>query len=335
MATTFDTFVNNAHATLAGAYTPGSGSLTLTAGQGAQFGSTFPIRVTLITAATYRTSSEVSAIYTVSGRSTDTLTGVAVAEGTTDQAFAADTVVELRFTAAEANMISTAINTLQNAGYGPGTVTSVSWTGDGTIFTAGADTPVTTSGTLTPASLISQPVNRVLAGPGTGSTAAAPTFRALVSADLPATPSLTGLTASGAVSAGSLSIASGNFSVDSHGHLITAGSTPSFVAGAGAGTSPTISIVGNDVCGQINVTPGSGSTGSSTVATITFAAARAAAPRVVLVFPQNYAAYGALAANKVYCNQSSLLTTGWILTNDGSTALTPGTNYIWGYLVIG
>ena len=35
-----------------------------------------------------------------------------------------------------------------------GTVTSVSWTGDGTIFTASADTPVTTSGTLTPASLM-------------------------------------------------------------------------------------------------------------------------------------------------------------------------------------
>ncbi len=67
---------------------------------------------------------------------------------------------------------------------GSGTVTSVSWTGDGTIFTASADTPVTTSGTLTPASLIAQTANYVLAGP-TSAGPTAPTFRALAAADLP------------------------------------------------------------------------------------------------------------------------------------------------------
>jgi trimeric autotransporter adhesin len=70
-----------------------------------------------------------------------------------------------------------------SGGSGSGTVTSVSWTGDGTIFTASADTPVTTSGTLTPASLISQAKNTALWGPTTGSNAA-PTFRAAVQADL-------------------------------------------------------------------------------------------------------------------------------------------------------
>ncbi|HMF38312.1 MAG TPA: hypothetical protein VKF17_16835 [Isosphaeraceae bacterium] len=69
---------------------------------------------------------------------------------------------------------------------GSGTVTSVSWTGDGVIFTASADTPVTTSGTLTPASLIAQTANTFLAGPSTGS-ALAPTFRAVAVADLPTT----------------------------------------------------------------------------------------------------------------------------------------------------
>jgi hypothetical protein len=72
------------------------------------------------------------------------------------------------------------------AGSGTGTVTSVSWTGDGTIFTATADTAVTTSGTLTPASLIAQVENTLFAGPATGSNAA-PTFRALAAADLPTT----------------------------------------------------------------------------------------------------------------------------------------------------
>ena len=65
-------------------------------------------------------------------------------------------------------------------------MTSVSWTGDGTIFTATADTPVTTSGTLTPASLIAQTAHYVLAGP-TSAGPTAPTFRALAAADLPTT----------------------------------------------------------------------------------------------------------------------------------------------------
>ena len=73
-------------------------------------------------------------------------------------------------------------------GIGSGTVTSVSWTGDGTIFTASADTPVTTTGTLTPASLIAQAKNTFLAGPSSGSNAT-PTFRALAAADLPLTQS--------------------------------------------------------------------------------------------------------------------------------------------------
>jgi len=67
-----------------------------------------------------------------------------------------------------------------------GTVTSVSWTGDGTIFTATADTAVTTSGTLTPASLIAQTKSTVLAGPTSGGSAA-PTFRALLASDFPTT----------------------------------------------------------------------------------------------------------------------------------------------------
>ncbi len=68
---------------------------------------------------------------------------------------------------------------------GTGTVTSVAMTGDGVVFnSAVSGSPVTTSGTLAP-SLHTQASNLVLAGPTTGS-AAAPTFRALVTADMPA-----------------------------------------------------------------------------------------------------------------------------------------------------
>jgi hypothetical protein len=63
-------------------------------------------------------------------------------------------------------------------------VTSVSFTGDGVLFTATPGAPVTSSGTLTP-TLIPQPANTVLAGPTSGSNAA-PTFRSLVGADISA-----------------------------------------------------------------------------------------------------------------------------------------------------
>jgi len=68
---------------------------------------------------------------------------------------------------------------------GSGTVTSVTFTGDGTVLSSTPSSAVTTSGTLT-AALNSQSANLVFAGPSSGS-AAAPTFRALVAADLPAT----------------------------------------------------------------------------------------------------------------------------------------------------
>lgn len=58
-----------------------------------------------------------------------------------------------------------------------GTVTSVTFTGDGTVLSSTASTAVTTSGTVT-AALKTQTAGTFLAGPTSGS-AAAPTFRAL------------------------------------------------------------------------------------------------------------------------------------------------------------
>jgi len=64
---------------------------------------------------------------------------------------------------------------------GTGTVTSVGLTTPAFLTTAGS--PVTTSGTLA-VTLATQTANTVFAGPTTGA-AAAPTFRALVAADIP------------------------------------------------------------------------------------------------------------------------------------------------------
>lgn len=81
---------------------------------------------------------------------------------------------------------------LANTTAGSGTVTSVSFTGDGVFFTSSAGTPVTGSGTLTP-SLITQTANKIAAGPTSG-TPAAPTFRSLVAADIPAISLTSGVT---------------------------------------------------------------------------------------------------------------------------------------------
>lgn len=74
-----------------------------------------------------------------------------------------------------------------DAGSGTGTVTSVSLSAPTNVFTV-SGSPVTTAGTLT-MTLASQSANQVFAGPASGG-AAAPSFRALVAADI---PSLSGI----------------------------------------------------------------------------------------------------------------------------------------------
>jgi hypothetical protein len=70
------------------------------------------------------------------------------------------------------------------SGVGSGTVTSVGLAGPSIFNVSGS--PVTTGGTLTLA-LATQSANRVFAGPASGG-AAAPTFRPLAAADIPAIP---------------------------------------------------------------------------------------------------------------------------------------------------
>lgn len=88
--------------------------------------------------------------------------------------------------------IDNGFNPPVSGGGSSGTVTSVGLNGDGTVFQSSvAGSPVTVSGSFSPA-LVNQSANSVFAGPTTGS-AAAPTFRSLVSGDLPAIP-FSGLT---------------------------------------------------------------------------------------------------------------------------------------------
>lgn len=104
-------------------------------------------------------------------------TGVVITQGTRQSCFISTT-------------LGAAV--LANTTAGSGTVTSVTYTGDGIVHSATPSTAVTGSGTVL-ATLSTQAANRVLSGPTTGS-AATPTFRALVAADLPLIDLASGIT---------------------------------------------------------------------------------------------------------------------------------------------
>lgn len=133
----------------------------------------------------------------------------------------------------------------------------------------------------------------------------------------------------------SLNVAAGNFTIDSSGHIVTGGTTPGIVAGAGAGTNPTVAVTGNDVCGYLTITTGSSPSGNADVATITFANSFKTAPRAVFLTPINSTATLAVTANKIYASQTNITANGWVLSNNSSTGLTGTSTYVWGYLVLG
>lgn len=101
---------------------------------------------------------------------------------TAKSASAADNDLILIADSANSNALRkiTRANLVSGVG-GNGTVTSVGMTVPSIMSVSGS--PITGSGTLA-VSLATQQANRIFAGPGTGSDAA-PTFRSLVSADLP------------------------------------------------------------------------------------------------------------------------------------------------------
>jgi hypothetical protein len=113
-------------------------------------------------------------------------------------------------------------------------------------------------------------------------------------------------------------------------HIGGISGTPSIAAGAGAGSSPTVSVSGNDVHGVVNVTTGTLPTASAVVATITFAKTYNNAPQVVL-FPAN--------ANADLLDGVTAITTtdaaGNFAINVGSIALAAATTYQWKYHTLG
>jgi hypothetical protein len=115
------------------------------------------------------------------------------------------------------------------------------------------------------------------------------------------------------------------FALDSKGRPVTGGTTPTFAAGTGAGTTPTITISGNDQRGLITITTGTTPTASADVATITFANTWGAVPKVMLT-PAGANAAALTAAGAVYVDSAN--TTGTLFKlSVGSTALAASTVY--------
>jgi hypothetical protein len=106
-------------------------------------------------------------------------------------------------------------------------------------------------------------------------------------------------------------------------------SAPSFVAGAGAGTGPTLALNSNsnDLSGYLSVTTGSSPTASAAIATLTFGTPYATLAKCGL-WPANAAASALTGAAKAFIPVGS--NTAFAITS-GATALAATTLYTWGY----
>ena len=103
MATTFLTVKNRATSTLASGITDVATSLSVAAGGGALFPSTYPFHITIE-----------NEILSCTDRATDTLTVVRAQQGTTGVAHSAAAVVNLNVTAQNISDLNTAVNALEN-----------------------------------------------------------------------------------------------------------------------------------------------------------------------------------------------------------------------------
>lgn len=124
------------------------------------------------------------------------------------------------------------------------------------------------------------------------------------------------------------------FIFDKKGRPITGNTTPTIAAGAGAGTTPTVSVAGTDVNGVITVLTGTTPSVSAIVVTLTFSIGYASAPKIVILKAANTAANVLSGNAAVFVDSTGISTTKFDLTV-GSTALTAATTFRWYYQVLG
>lgn len=122
-------------------------------------------------------------------------------------------------------------------------------------------------------------------------------------------------------------------SVLKYGAISGISSTPSIVAGTGAGTSPSVSVTGTNIGGDVTVTTGTAPTGAgATVATITYANSLTFPTGSTVILTPGNAATAALNGISMVFTTGS--TTTFVITA-GTTALAGSTAFIWHYQVAG
>jgi hypothetical protein len=146
---------------------------------------------------------------TVTGGSVTGITDLAIADGGTGASTAATARANLLPTfagnAGKVLLVNAGATDVEYVTPNPGTVVSIGMTVPSIMSVSGS--PITSTGTLA-VSLATQTMNTIFAGPSTGS-AAVPTFRSLVAADI---PSLSYLPLAGGTVSGALTV-TGNLTV--------------------------------------------------------------------------------------------------------------------------
>jgi hypothetical protein len=116
----------------------------------------------------------------------------------------------------------------------------------------------------------------------------------------------------------------------SDGHVLGGVAGTTITSSTGAGTSPTVSVTGNDSAGQISVLTGSSPATAAVIISIIFGSAYDSAPWVV--FSPANAVTAALTTNHPYTTN---LATGGFDLKSNAVALAATTTYLWNYIVIG
>jgi hypothetical protein len=115
------------------------------------------------------------------------------------------------------------------------------------------------------------------------------------------------------------------------GQLQGSSAVPTLVAGPGAGTGPTPSIIGNNVSGIIGLVAGTSPTASSVVLTLNLSGGANFPNTFGIISPTLAASALLTGASAVYCKPGP----NCITLNVGSTPLVGGTTYQWAYHIIG
>jgi len=110
-------------------------------------------------------------------------------------------------------------------------------------------------------------------------------------------------------------------------HLRGNSGTPTFTAGTGAGTTSTISIIGNDLAGVISLTTGASPVANSTVMTVAYSSTYSTIPVVILSHVNSESAN--LSTNKVYVNQANNSISSFVIK--GLNGLPANKVFIWCY----